>query len=87
MTTNEPIIGIDLGTTYSCVGVWKGSQVEIIANTQGNRTTPSYVTFDPETMNRTVGDAAKNSAAKHPEKSVYDVKRFIGKKCSDPKVK
>ena len=78
-------IGIDLGTTYSCVGWWKDNRCEIIANDQGNRTTPSYVAFtDTE---RIIGDGAKNQASMNPENTVYDAKRLIGRKFSDPVIK
>ncbi len=77
-------IGIDLGTTYSCVGVWRDNRCEIIANDQGNRTTPSYVAFND--TERIIGDGAKNQSAMNPTRTIYDVKRIIGRHYNDPVV-
>ena len=79
------IIGIDLGTTYSCVGIFKNGRVEIIANDQGNRITPSYVAWTDE-GERLIGDSAKNQATVNPENTVFDVKRLIGRKYKDKSV-
>jgi heat shock protein 5 len=79
-----PVIGIDLGTTYSCVGIMKNGKVEIMVNDQGNRITPSWVAFTDD--ERLVGDAAKNQYASNPHRTVFDIKRLIGQKFTDKAV-
>ena len=81
MLTYETVIGIDLGTTYSCVGIMKGGKVEILVNDQGNRITPSWVAWNDE--ERLVGDAAKNQFSSNPGRTIFDIKRLIGRKFND----
>jgi heat shock protein 5 len=79
-----PVIGIDLGTTYSCVGIFKNGRVEIIPNEFGNRITPSFVAFTDD--ERLVGESAKNQALLDPKRSIYVVKRLMGRKFDDVEV-
>ncbi|CAN6284732.1 unnamed protein product [Urochloa humidicola] len=87
--SDGPAIGIDLGTTYSCVAVWRRGGVEVIPNDQGNRLTPSCVAFAGDTnttIRRLVGDAAVNQAALNPDNTIFEVKRLIGRRFSSPSV-
>ena len=84
---NTASVGIDLGTTYSCVGVWQNDRVKIVPNEQGNSKTPSYVDFNlNEEEVVVVGDAAKNTSARQPSNTVFDIKRLFGRKLSDSTV-
>merc|ERR1719178_4402 len=83
-SVKDTTIGIDLGTTYSCVGVYKNGRIEIIQNDQGNRITPSYVAFTGE--GRVVGEGAKNQAVLNPTNTIYDAKRLIGRDYSEETV-
>jgi heat shock protein 5 len=80
--SNDVVIGIDLGTTYSCVGVWKNKGVVMIPNERGAITSPSWVCFSDQGK-RYVGQAAKNMAARYPTNTIYDVKRIIGQRFED----
>jgi len=84
MESEDYAVGIDLGTTFSCIGVWKEGRVEIVCNEGGSPTTPSYVSFFKDLL--LVGDAALTKAGPNPKNTIYDIKRLIGRDYDDPEV-
>ena len=84
MAKNAPAVGIDLGTTFSCIGIWKNGKVEIVVNEMGSPTTPSYVSFFRDLV--LVGDSAMGKAGVNATNTIYDIKRLIGREFNDPHV-